>query len=63
MAGRSRLQKDAATITPAAKPVKAFSTLGCIFPFKKNTHAEPKAVPIKGISIPLIISAKKYQPP
>ena len=52
MAGISRLQIDAATITPAAKPASARCTKSPRDLFIKNTHAEPSAVPIKGIKIP-----------
>jgi len=55
---------DAATITPAANPVKPFSISGGItgvsppvvlFPFKKYTQAEPRLVPTNGIKIPKAI--------
>ena len=52
MAGISRLQIDAATITPAAKPASARCTKSPSDLFIKNTHAEPSVVPIKGINIP-----------
>ena len=52
IAGMIRLQIDAATITLAAKPVKA--RLIPIFRsfFKKKTHAAPADVPRKGINNP-----------
>ena len=52
-AGESRLQNDAATMTPAAKPVSARCTPGCNAFFMKNTHAEPSAVPAKGMNTPI----------
>ena len=52
MAGISRLQIDAATITPPAKPVSARCTLRLSSFFIKNTHAEPSTVPRNGISSP-----------
>ena len=48
-------QTEAAIITPAAKPSKAFSTEGFIFFFKNSTHPAPRLVPIKGIIIPKVI--------
>ena len=55
IAGTRRLQTEAATITPPAKPVRHF----CIFMlssfFIKNTHAAPSEVPRNGISNPVII--------
>ena len=52
MAGMSRLQTDAATITPAANPVSArwmWSPSDCL---RKNTLAAPSEVPRNGIRIP-----------
>ena len=40
MAGMIRLQTEAATITPAAKPVRLRCRVRFICPFKKNTKAE-----------------------
>ena len=54
MAGISRLQMEAATITPAAKPVSARCTRGLRDFFMKNTQAAPRAVPANGIRIPCI---------
>ena len=54
IAGIRRLQIDAATITPPAKPVNARCTVRPSCFFIKNTHAEPAAVPINGIAIPSI---------
>ncbi|MPM65858.1 hypothetical protein SDC9_112762 [bioreactor metagenome] len=52
MAGMSRLQTEAATITPEAKPVRARWT-GSLMPFfMKNTQAAPAAVPKKGMRSP-----------
>ena len=56
MAGISRLQMDAATITPAAKPARARCTKLPRDFFIKNTQAEPSAVPKKGIMIPRKVS-------
>ena len=47
IAGISRLQIDAATITPAAKPASERCTILLSDFFIKNTHAEPSVVPIK----------------
>ena len=52
MAGMSKLQIDAATMTPAAKPVKARCTPSCSVFFMKNTQADPSVVPAKGIRMP-----------
>ena len=52
MAGISRLQMDAATITPAAKPARARCTRSPRDLFIKNTQAAPSVVPKKGIMIP-----------
>ena len=49
MAGIIRLQMEAATMTPAANPVKARSTFQCRLPRIKNTQPAPSTVPIKGI--------------
>lgn len=56
IAGISRLQIDAATITPAAKPASERCTILLSDFFIKNTHAEPSVVQIKGISIPIKVS-------
>ena len=61
-AGCSRLQKDAATITPAAKPVNSFCILSDIWLFSRNTIAAPRHVPRKGIMI-LRKTAKDIQSP
>ena len=52
MAGISRLQIDAATMTPAAKPVSARCTPGCSDFFIKKTQADPMVVPANGMSTP-----------
>ena len=52
IAGIIRLQIDAATITPAANPVKAFCTFTFNSPFINNTQDAPNDVPKKGIKIP-----------
>ena len=40
---------EAATITPEANPRRTFCTRGGISRFMKNTKADPRAVPRKGI--------------
>ena len=52
MAGISRLHTLAATITPAAKPVRARCTASLSVFLRKNTHAAPSDVPRNGIRIP-----------
>ena len=56
IAGISRLQIDAATITPAAKPASERCTKSPSDFFIKNTHAAPSIVPRNGISIPRKVS-------
>ena len=56
MEGISRLQIDAATITPAAKLARARCTRSPRDFFIKNTQAEPSVVPKKGISMPRKVS-------
>jgi hypothetical protein len=63
MAGSSRLQTDAATITPAAKPVSARWTMAFSLPRMKNTHAAPNEVPKKGINMPRTTSIFMFKPP
>ena len=62
-AGCNKLQKEAATITPAAKPVNIFCKLFDICFEKKNTIAAPKLVPAKGINSPIVIAPTMYNPP
>ena len=50
MLGISRDQTEAATITPDAKPSKAFCKSAGISLFIKKTNAEPITVPAKGIN-------------
>jgi len=50
--GISKLQIEAATITPAAKPVNARCTCVPSDLFKKNTHPAPITVPKNGSRIP-----------
>ena len=57
--GRSRLQMDAAAMTPAANPFKRVSRRGFKSFFRKNTQAAPREVPKKGIRIPFRISKFK----
>ena len=57
IAGMIRLHTDAATITPPAKPDRAFCNCMLIPFFIKNTQAPPAEVPIKGINKPVIISS------
>ena len=52
IAGSSRLQTEAATITPAAKPVRARCTSSLKLFRIKKTQAAPSVVPAKGISNP-----------
>ena len=52
MAGMRRLQIDAATITPAAKPASERWTRSPSDFFIKNTQAAPAVVPRNGIRIP-----------
>ena len=52
MAGISRLQMDAAVMTPAAKPVRPRWIPSDKSLLRKNTHAAPKVVPRKGSSRP-----------
>ena len=52
MAGIRRLHTEAATITPAAKPVSERCTVSLSVFFIKNTHAAPSDVPRNGIKIP-----------
>ena len=58
MAGISRLQMDAATITPAAKPASERCTKSPKDFFIKNTQAAPSVVPKKGIMIPMKVSIR-----
>ena len=60
IAGIRRLQTDAATITPAAKPVSPRCTERFISPRIKNTHAAPRDVPRKGINNPQNTSDIKF---
>ena len=51
MAGNNKLNTDAATITPAAKP-ESNASVPAAKPFlTKNTQAAPKTLPAKGIII------------
>ena len=43
---------EAATMTPAAKPVRARCKDSLNAFFRKNTHAAPSVVPRKGIKMP-----------
>ena len=52
-AGESRLQKEAATITPAANPVSTRCILSEILSFSTNTIAAPRLVPRNGRRIPV----------
>ena len=53
--GRSKLHTEAATMTPAAKPVNARCSKLFIVFFINSTQAAPKLVPKNGISIPCIV--------
>ena len=63
IAGIRRLHTEAATITPAAKPVKARCIAAGSVLRMMNTHAAPETVPIKGSKIPCIISVDIENPP
>lgn len=52
IAGISRLQTDAATMTPAANPVSALCTIWFSLFFMNSTQAEPSVVPRNGIRMP-----------
>ena len=52
IAGTIRLQTEAATITPAAKPVRERRRASLRLLRRKNTQAEPAAVPRNGIRSP-----------
>ncbi len=52
--GISSDHTEAATITPAAKPVSPFCTCGAMPRRIMNTHAEPSAVPKNGNNMPTI---------
>ena len=57
--GLKRLQKEAATMTPAAKPVRILRIPMLISPFRKKTQAEPSVVPAKGIMTPMKVLSVK----
>ena len=61
IAGISRLHTEAAVMTPAAKPERNLVREG-FTPLMKNTQAEPRAVPRKGMSIPFSISKCNVSP-
>lgn len=46
---------EAATITPEAKPSRAFCSSGGMSFFMKNTKPEPNIVPVRGMRSPKII--------
>jgi len=52
IAGISKDQTEAATITPAANPSIVLRTVAFISPYRRNTHAAPNAVPKNGIPKP-----------
>ena len=54
IAGMMRLQTEAATITPAAKPVSARCTPVRRSFLRKNTQAEPAEAPRNGIRSPVM---------
>ena len=56
-AGCSRLQIEAATMTPAAKPASERSSSAERLPRMTNTQAAPSVVPRNGTSRPMIASA------
>ncbi len=55
MAGMSKDQTEAATITPDAKPSSDFCTRSSMSPLIKKTNAEPSIVPSNGMSSPMTI--------
>ena len=55
-AGSSRLQNEAATITPAANPVRILFSPSEICRRRINTIAAPRLVPANGIRIPSMVS-------
>ena len=55
MAGMMRLQTEAATMTPAAKPVSIRWSRRFMAPRMKKTIALPKTVPTKGSSTAEVI--------
>ena len=54
-AGCNNDQKQAAVITPEAKPSIIFCTLLLILSRSRNTVAAPNVVPMKGVANPMII--------
>ena len=58
--GMIKLKMEAATMTPAAKPERARSTVWDTPPRSRNTHAAPSVVPTKGISKPQTTSTDTY---
>lgn len=54
MAGISSDHTDAATITPAAKPVSSLLSMSGILRRMENTQAAPKVVPARGRSNPKV---------
>ena len=60
IAGISRLQMEAAVITPPANPVRAFCRPCRRSRFMKNTQADPAAVPRNGIRRHVSVSAFIY---
>ena len=55
IAGKSRLQTEAATMTPAAKERRPRLRFWLICLRIKNTHAAPKTVPKNGMARPCAI--------
>ncbi len=56
MAGTMRLQIEAATMTPAANPVRTRVTMRLIWPRMRKTSAAPSVVPANGIARPQAVS-------
>jgi hypothetical protein len=54
---------DAATMTPAAKPVRERWSVRFICPFRKNTKPAPTVVPRNGRRITVKISGNIEKPP
>ena len=60
-AGMSKLQMDAATITPEANPVNARCSRSLSACFMPNTQAEPRTVPRSGKSKPYTVCKIIFQ--
>ena len=63
IAGMIKLHTEAATITPAAKPMSSRCRFRFILSFKKNTQAAPSTVPKNGMNIALADSKNIIKTP